>query len=53
MGGCSNDSCGDLTDTRYRRILWIILVLNAGMFFVEVFVMSVQLQYLLICIGYN
>jgi Co/Zn/Cd efflux system component len=37
MGGCSNDSCGDLTDTRYRRILWIILVLNAGMFFVEVF----------------
>lgn len=37
MGGCSNDSCGDLTDVRYRKILWIILLLNAGMFFLEVF----------------
>ena len=33
---CDNDQQGDLSDHRYRKILWIILLLNAGMFVVEV-----------------
>ena len=33
---CDNDPQGDLSDRRYRNILWIILLLNAGMFLVEV-----------------
>lgn len=33
---CNNDQQGNVTDQRYRKILWIILLLNAGMFMVEV-----------------
>lgn len=33
---CNNDQQGNVTDQRYRKILWIILLLNAGMFIVEV-----------------
>ncbi len=33
---CDNDQQGNVTDQRYRKILWIILLLNAGMFVVEV-----------------
>lgn len=36
MSCCDNNSAGDLTDTNYRKILWVILALNAGMFFIEV-----------------
>ena len=36
MSCCDNNSVGDLTDTNYRKILWVILALNAGMFFIEV-----------------
>lgn len=35
MSCCDNDANG-LTDKKYRKILWLILVLNAGMFIVEV-----------------
>lgn len=35
-GCCDNDPQGDISDHRYRKILWIILLLNAGMFVVEV-----------------
>lgn len=35
-GCCDNDQQGDVGDQRYRKILWIILLLNAGMFVVEV-----------------
>jgi Co/Zn/Cd efflux system component len=34
-GGCSSDK--PPVDPAYRRVLWIALVLNAGMFFVEMF----------------
>ena len=33
---CDNDQQGDVGDQRYRKILWVILLLNAGMFVVEV-----------------
>ena len=33
---CDNNQQGDVGDQRYRKILWIILLLNAGMFVVEV-----------------
>ena len=36
MSCCDNDNGEDLSDKKYRKILWIILLLNAGMFFVEV-----------------
>jgi len=36
MSCCDNDDGGNVADKRYRKILWIILALNAGMFFVEV-----------------
>ena len=34
---CSDSKCSneDLKDTRYRKVLWIALVINAAMFFVE------------------
>ena len=36
MSCCDNDAGGSVADSNYRKILWIILVLNAGMFVVEV-----------------
>ncbi len=37
MSCCDNDDGGNVADTNYRKILWVILVLNAGMFLVEIF----------------
>ncbi|MCH2547824.1 MAG: hypothetical protein MK052_09490 [Alphaproteobacteria bacterium] len=36
MSCCNNNDGGNIADTRYRKILWIILILNAAMFVVEV-----------------
>ena len=39
MACCSNDHCGSASqppDIRYRRVLWIALVLNGGMFLTEI-----------------
>ncbi len=36
MSCCDNDAGGNVADSNYRKILWIILALNAGMFLVEV-----------------
>jgi len=36
MSCCDNDDGGNVADSNYRKILWIILALNAGMFLVEV-----------------
>jgi cation diffusion facilitator family transporter len=36
MSCCDNDINENTGENRYRKILWIILALNAGMFFVEV-----------------
>src|SRR5450830_1233248 len=35
MSGCCSGGCAPPVDQRYRRILWIALVINALMFFVE------------------
>jgi Co/Zn/Cd efflux system component len=35
MSGCCSGGCAPQIDQRYRRILWIALVVNALMFFVE------------------
>lgn len=35
MSCCDNDA-NDITDKHYRKILWLILLLNAGMFIIEV-----------------
>ena len=37
MSCCDNDEHGNVSDSRYRKTLWVILLLNAGMFGVEVF----------------
>ena len=38
MACCSNDSCSSAAppDARYRRVLWVALVLNGGMFLTEI-----------------
>lgn len=35
MGCADNENC-NITDKKYRKILWVILTLNAGMFVVEI-----------------
>ncbi|MBL8564285.1 MAG: cation transporter [Hyphomicrobiaceae bacterium] len=41
-GSCSSDGCGcagnprfDGMDTRYKRVLWLVIAINAAMFFIE------------------
>jgi len=39
MACCSNNNCGSASqtpDARYRRVLWVALVLNGGMFLTEI-----------------
>src|SRR5437660_10751756 len=33
---CCNDTPEDLRDSRYRRVLWAVLVINAAMFLIEI-----------------
>ena len=33
---CNHTPEDQLRDSRYRRVLWVVLVINAGMFFVEI-----------------
>lgn len=37
MGSCCSNSNFDGTSQAYKRILWIVIAINAGMFFVEMF----------------
>jgi Co/Zn/Cd efflux system component len=36
MACCANDHCSRQPDGRYRRVLWVALVLNGGMFLTEI-----------------